>query len=143
MKTRAMKKQDLFWAVHLTLAVFFFLLFYAFSKSGLLLGSILKPLLLKLRLFENSGNTVFTLFYYGRDFSWGYAVVFSLLYIFRGSKKSLERGLRIASGFEVILLLLKLFIFTAGAMDAGTVIAVILGNALALLTVLAFERILL
>ena len=142
---RVSKKDDRFWAWNLFLTAFLMIALYClinssalmklfFSSTGLLTQGASKK--------SSLSSLIFLLLTCGLDFLWGYGIVFSISFVFKRTKEQLKTGLLIALGFELLLFLLKVFVFTKGAMSPSIYLSVLLGNASALFIVLLHERIL-
>ena len=76
---------------------------------------------------------------YGRDFLWAYAVVFAVSYLFKGTFGGLKKSFLIVLGFEVIVEIVRFFTAIGGAFDVFNLVAIAIGNGLAILIVLIHE----
>ena len=138
----ARRRYEFFWWANVLIPLAVGAAMYCVLNSDVFFSSVVRF------VFARDGQSLIPegLFYaiclYGRDFLWAYAIVFTVSLLFRGSFQGLKKAFLIVLGFEVMIEILKLVSVIPGSFDIWSLIAVVLGNALAAVLILIHERVL-
>lgn len=139
-KALALRKYEFFWWCNILIPLILCGALYCLLNSDVFFTAVVE------RLFgssPNRGGFLERLFIivcmYGRDFFWAYAVVFAVSYLFRGSFGGLKRSFLIVLVFEAIVELIRFFAAIDGAFDVFNLVAIAIGNVLAIAVVLIHE----
>ena len=148
MKIRASKAihKDVFWWTHIIVtAVLGIALVVGLNSSQsirllseYLLGTRRGSALSGIRLMTPAHLELFLL--YVKCFVWSYALVFCLAFLMKGSLSGLKYAFSVACTFEAVIFLIQFFFFLHGTFYAGNVLAILLGDLLAIVTILIHER---
>ena len=139
------KREEAFWWAHILIPLALGTVLYLVLNSEEALPAIVG------RLFGPDRITVFghaivsagvfqAACVYGRDFLWGYALVFALGYQFRENFSEFKKALTITALFEIGIVVWQFVTAMGGAFDPGHIIAGFIGNVLGILVILIYKR---
>lgn len=134
-------KEDRFWIMNTVLPLVLTVALYTVLNSATLFGNLVTglfgpeaPVLFGKPLFSEGIFRAVCL--YGRDFLWGYALMFAMIFMFHDNRDQFRHGAGIVFGFEIVLELFKLFSITSRGLSIGSMAGVFLGNITVLLIVM-------
>ncbi len=139
-KAIALRRYEFFWWCNILIPLVFCGAMYAVLNSDAFFASLVQKL-----FGEGSARGGFferlfvVVCMYGRDFLWAYAVVFAVAYLFRGTFVGLKKSFLIVLGFEVVVEIIRFFAAIGGAFDVFNIVAIVIGNGLAILGILIHE----
>lgn len=142
-KALARRRYEFFWWANILIPLVLGALMYFVLNSTVFFSSLVQFLFRGAEpdsFFERLFTTVCL---YGRDFLWAYSIVFAIAALFRGSFSGLKKAFLIVLGFEAAVEILKLLSVIPGSFDVRSLIAVLIGNVLAVVIILVHEKVLL
>lgn len=135
-------REERFWIIHIMTAGAIGLLMYIVMNSPTLLNALIQHLFHGRSAAGSSASAFMNICLYGRDFVWGYALMFAIVYLFNETRESIFVGARIVLIFELVFQVAMYFSAVGGTFFLGSVGAMALGNGIAMLVILLHARIL-
>jgi len=138
-------KNEFFWIGNILFSALTLFLLYGILNTSFAFQAVLS-------FFLTDGNIVHfsnvnllekflkAIFVYGRDFLWGYALVFSFCSLFHRDRVDIKLAAFITGIFEIVVVIFRISIIPTTSMNLFCLFAMAIGDLVALTIVLSHER---
>jgi len=137
--------KDLYWILNICGSAILLLALYGILNTSILFEKVLLFFVTKGNIFHITDVNLLekmmkVVFVYGRDFLWGYALLFSFCCMFHRDRYDIKIASGITLLFELFIVIFRFAIIPTATMNLYCIFAMLMGDAVALTIILTNER---